>query len=62
MKKIIGIFLLLIFFSCEKEKTEFIQSKVVGNLFLIKNPPKSDSLLKNPQEYSPEKIRTFGFL
>ncbi|GAA5092360.1 hypothetical protein GCM10023210_21160 [Chryseobacterium ginsengisoli] len=46
MKKIIGIFLLLIFFSCEKGKTEFIQSKAIPSLFLIKNFPEEDSLLK----------------
>ena len=44
----IFFFLLLIiifFFSCNR-KTEFIDSKAVGGLFLIKNPPKEDSLLK----------------
>ncbi|GAA5092356.1 hypothetical protein GCM10023210_21150 [Chryseobacterium ginsengisoli] len=46
MKKIIGIFLLLIFFSCEKEKTEFIQSKIDSTLVLIKNPLENDLILK----------------
>lgn len=32
--------------SCTEKKTEFIQSNVRSNLFLIKNPPKSNSLLK----------------
>lgn len=30
-----------------KKKTEFIQSKVTSNLFLIKNIPTDNSLLKN---------------
>lgn len=60
MKKIIGIFILLIFFSCKKEKAEFIQSTTIKNLFLLKNPPIQDSLikkeiklflLKNPPKY-----------
>ena len=46
IKKIICIFLLSVFFSCEEKKTEFIESKVTKGFFLIKNPPKEDSLLK----------------
>lgn len=45
MKKIILIITILVCFSCNK-KIEFIQSSVYSNLFLIKNPPKGDSLLK----------------
>ncbi|GAA6765178.1 hypothetical protein AAFH68_11120 [Flavobacterium sp. CGRL1] len=45
MKQIFIIFIILFSFSCTR-KTEFIQSKVYSNLFLIKNPPKEDSLLK----------------
>lgn len=32
--------------SCEEKKIEFIRSKVSKDVFLIKNPPKEDSLLK----------------
>ncbi|WP_345203432.1 hypothetical protein [Chryseobacterium ginsengisoli] len=39
MKKIIGIFILLVFFSTRKEKTEFVQSKAIPNMFLLKNLP-----------------------
>ena len=41
MKKIIILAIVLICFSCTR-KTEFVQSKVRLNLFLIKNPPKND--------------------
>ena len=44
MKKSV-ILLFLCFFSCEK-KMEFIESEAIKSLFLIKNPPSSDSLLK----------------
>ena len=37
---------LLFLFSCKEEKVEFVQSNVFNKLYLIKNPPKSDSLLK----------------
>ncbi|GAA6765177.1 hypothetical protein AAFH68_11110 [Flavobacterium sp. CGRL1] len=49
MKKVIIISiiaLIIIMCFCWNRKTEFIQSKVRTNLFLIKNPPKEDSLLK----------------
>lgn len=45
MKPIILAIIILICFSCNK-KIEFIKSKAVGDVFLIKNPPKQDSLLK----------------
>ena len=38
---------LLFLFSCKEEKIEFVQSNVFNKLYLIKNPPKSDSLLKS---------------
>ena len=37
---------MLILFSCKEEKVEFVQSNVFNGLYLIKSPPKSDSLLK----------------
>lgn len=61
MKKIILILFILIIISCGKEKTEFIKSKAIGNLFLLKNPPREDSLVKkiiinflvkNPPKYT----------
>lgn len=41
---IIAIVLLL--GACQEKKTEFLQSKVSKDVFLIKNPPVEDSLLK----------------
>lgn len=62
--KHIALFLVMIFFfSCKEKKIEFIQSETIGNLILIKNPPKNDSLIKkeieifftkNPPKYSIE--------
>lgn len=40
------IAIIIILFFCWNGKIEFVQSKVRTNLFLIKNPPKNDSLLK----------------
>ena len=40
------VFVLLFLFSCKEEKVEFVQSNVFNGLYLIKNPSKSDSLLK----------------
>ena len=37
---------LLFLLSCKEEKIEFVQSRAIPALILIKNPPKSDSLLK----------------
>ena len=46
MKKTILLLLTFIFcISCER-KTEFIQSNVYPSLFLLKDPPKDDSLIK----------------
>jgi hypothetical protein len=39
MKKIILIIGIVLSFSCEEEKTEFVNSKVYSHLFLIKSPP-----------------------
>ena len=40
------IIALLFLLSCKEEKIEFVQSRAIPALILIKNPPKSDSLLK----------------
>ena len=45
MSKII-IIVLLFLFSCKEEKVEFVQSRAIPALILIKKPPKSESLLK----------------
>ena len=44
--KVFVFFVMLIMFSCKEEKIEFVQSRAIPALILIKNPPKSDSLLK----------------
>ncbi len=47
MKNRVFVFFVLLFlFSCKEEKVEFVQSNVFNGLYLIKNPSKSDSLLK----------------
>ena len=59
MKKILILSLFLFLLSCEEKKIEFIESKTM-NLFLLKNLPRQDSLvkkelklflIKNPQLY-----------
>ena len=45
-KSKIIIIALLFLLSCKEEKIEFVQSRAIPALILIKNPPKSDSLLK----------------
>lgn len=40
------IFSLFIFSSCKERKTEFIESEVYKSLFLVKDLPENDSLLK----------------
>jgi len=45
-KSKIIIIVLLSLLSCKEEKVEFVQSRAIPALILIKNPPKSDSLLK----------------
>ena len=46
--KYLNILIIIVFLlvSCQEEKIEFIRSKVSKDVFLIKNPPKEDSLLK----------------
>ncbi|OXA91701.1 hypothetical protein [Flavobacterium hibernum] len=40
MKKITFlIFISILFYSCKEDKIEFVQSKAIHSLFLIKNPP-----------------------
>ena len=47
MKNRVFVFFVMLFlFSCKEEKVEFVQSNVFNELYLIKNPSKSDSLLK----------------
>lgn len=47
MKKIFPIILIVLFFSCKEKNIEFIKSQPSGNLILLKNLPKEDSLIKN---------------
>jgi hypothetical protein len=48
MKKVFLILLVSsIFLSCEEKKIEFIQSKTMPHIFLLKNVPNEDILLKN---------------
>ena len=44
--RVLVFFVMLILLSCKEEKVEFVQSRAIPALILIKNPPKSDSLLK----------------
>ena len=44
--RVFVFFVMLIMFSCKEEKVEFVQSRAIPALILIKNPSKSDSLLK----------------
>ena len=46
MKKITLITVVALFLGSCEVKTEFIQSNVYPGLFLLKNPPKEDSLVK----------------
>ena len=46
MKKLIIIILGCLLFFCKDNKTEFIESKSIGGLILLKNPPTQDSLVK----------------
>ena len=45
--RVFVFFVMLILFSCKEKKVEFVQSRAIPALILIKNPPKSDSLLKS---------------
>ena len=44
--RVLVFFVMLFLLSCKEGKIEFVQSNVFNGLYLIKNPPKSDSLLK----------------
>jgi len=58
---------LLFLFSCKEEKIEFVQSRAIPALILIKNPPKSDSLLKTQiidfvkENYYKERIHFYRY-
>lgn len=60
-------FVMLILFSCKEEKVEFVQSRAIPALILIKNPPKSDSLLKTQiidfvkENYYKERIHFYRY-
>ena len=60
---IVSLFLL----SCKEEKVEFVQSRAIPALILIKNPPKSDSLLKTQiidfvkENYYKERIHFYRY-
>lgn len=70
MKKIFLLLcLIFVFVSCKEEKTEFIESKTM-NLFLLKNLPKENYLVKkeiklfllnNPQLYKNKKHYYLSF-
>lgn len=44
--KILLISIFILFFSCEEKKPEFIQSKVYKSMYLLRNYPENDSILK----------------
>ena len=58
---------LLFLLSCKEEKVEFVQSKVFNGLYLIKNPSRSDSLLKTQiidfvkENYYKERIHFYRY-
>ena len=66
-KSKIIIIVLLFLFSCKEEKIEFVQSRAIPALILIKNPPKSDSLLKTQiidfvkENYYKERIHFYRY-
>ena len=68
MKNRVFVFFVLLFlFSCKEEKVEFVQSRAIPALILIKNPPKSDSLLKTQiidfvkENYYKERIHFYRY-
>ena len=68
MKNRVFVFFVLLFlFSCKEEKIEFVQSRAIPALILIKNPPKSDSLLKTQiidfvkENYYKERIHFYRY-
>ena len=58
---------MLFLLSCKEEKVEFVQSRAIPALILIKNPPKSDSLLKTQiidfvkENYYKERIHFYRY-
>ena len=66
-KSKIIIIVLLFLLSCKEEKIEFVQSRAIPALILIKNPPKSDSLLKTQiidfvkENYYKERIHFYRY-
>ena len=68
MKNRVFVFFVLLFlFSCKEEKVVFVQSRAIPALILIKNPPKSDSLLKTQiidfvkENYYKERIHFYRY-
>ena len=65
--RVFVFFVMLILFSCKEEKVEFVQSRAIPALILIKNPPKSDSLLKTQiidfvkENYYKERIHFYRY-
>ena len=65
--RVFVFFVMLIMFSCKEEKIEFVQSRAIPALILIKNPPKSDSLLKTQiidfvkENYYKERIHFYRY-
>ena len=66
-KSKIIIIVLLFLLSCKEEKIEFVQSRAIPALILIKNPPKSNSLLKTQiidfikENYYKERIHFYRY-
>jgi len=68
MKNRVFVFFVMLFLlSCKEEKVEFVQSRAIPALILIKNPPKSDSLLKTQiidfvkENYYKERIHFYRY-
>ena len=65
--RVFVFFVMLIMFSCKEEKIEFVQSRAIPALILIKNPPKSNSLLKTQiidfvkENYYKERIHFYRY-
>ena len=68
MKNRVFVFFVMLFLlSCKEEKIEFVQSRAIPALILIKNLPKSDSLLKTQiidfvkENYYKERIHFYRY-
>ena len=65
--RVLVFFVMLFLLSCKEGKIEFVQSNVFNGLYLIKNPPKSDSLLKTQiidfvkENYYKERIHFYRY-